>query len=72
MQVWLSRMDGHMGVANSLALKIAGITNMTKDPVGGTIRKTIDGGEFLCSPNTYVVLCYIIDLSIWDMLMVSV
>ncbi|XP_010938567.1 protein LONG AFTER FAR-RED 3 isoform X2 [Elaeis guineensis] len=41
--VWLSRMDGHMGLANSLALKIAGITNDTHDPVGGTIVKTNDG-----------------------------
>lgn len=42
--VWLSRTDGHMGVANSLALKVAGITNNTDDPVGGTILKTTDGG----------------------------
>ncbi|XP_020242130.1 uncharacterized protein LOC109820407 [Asparagus officinalis] len=41
--VWLSRRDGHMGVANSLALKIAGITNITKDPVGGSILRTMDG-----------------------------
>ncbi|KAK3038962.1 hypothetical protein RJ639_027447 [Escallonia herrerae] len=27
--VWLSRMDGHMGLANSVALKIAGVTNTT-------------------------------------------
>lgn len=50
MQVWLSRMDGHMGVANSLALKIAGVTNSTKNPVGGTILRTSGGGKFLCSP----------------------
>ncbi|PIA48130.1 hypothetical protein AQUCO_01400604v1 [Aquilegia coerulea] len=42
--VWLSRMDGHMGLANSLALKIAGITNYTKDPTGGTVMRT-SGGE---------------------------
>ncbi|OVA15098.1 Imidazolonepropionase [Macleaya cordata] len=42
--VWLSRMDGHMGLANSLALKVAGITNYTEDPVGGTVMKTA-GGE---------------------------
>ncbi|XXG41446.1 hypothetical protein AAC387_Pa01g1897 [Persea americana] len=41
--VWLSRTDGHMGLANSLALKIAGITNDTKDPAGGTIMRTADG-----------------------------
>ncbi|KAL5994643.1 hypothetical protein ACLOJK_024696 [Asimina triloba] len=41
--VWLSRMDGHMGLANSLALKIAGITNLTQDPPGGTIVRNSDG-----------------------------
>ncbi|GAB2266033.1 Protein LONG AFTER FAR-RED 3 [Dionaea muscipula] len=41
--VWLSRMDGHMGLANSLALKMAGITGDTEDPEGGTIMKNIDG-----------------------------
>ncbi|KAG6506020.1 hypothetical protein ZIOFF_031335 [Zingiber officinale] len=41
--VWLSRTDGHMGLANSLALKIAGISNRTSDPVGGTIMKNLDG-----------------------------
>ncbi|XP_078178771.1 amidohydrolase family isoform X1 [Carex rostrata] len=41
--VWLSRMDGHMGVANSLALKIAGITRDTLDPVGGAITKNFNG-----------------------------
>lgn len=41
--VWLSRMDGHMGLANSLALEVAGITNITHDPVGGAIMKTMDG-----------------------------
>ncbi|XP_003565094.1 uncharacterized protein LOC100840102 isoform X2 [Brachypodium distachyon] len=40
--VWLSRMDGHMGVANSLAMKIAGIDKNTKDPVGGTIVRTTE------------------------------
>lgn len=34
-----------MGLANSLALKIAGITNDTKDPAGGTIMRTADGGR---------------------------
>ncbi|XP_074280592.1 protein LONG AFTER FAR-RED 3 isoform X2 [Silene latifolia] len=41
--VWLSRMDGHMGFANSLALKLAGISRDTKDPAGGTIMRTADG-----------------------------
>ncbi|XP_010557861.1 PREDICTED: uncharacterized protein LOC104826726 [Tarenaya hassleriana] len=38
--VWLIRMDGHMALANSVTLKIAGITNLTEDPLGGTIMRT--------------------------------
>ncbi|KAE9592740.1 hypothetical protein Lal_00028697 [Lupinus albus] len=41
--VWLSRMDGHMGLANSVALMLAGITNLTENPRGGTILKTANG-----------------------------
>ncbi|KAK7323297.1 hypothetical protein VNO77_26763 [Canavalia gladiata] len=41
--VWLSRMDGHMGLANSVALRMAGITNLTDNPRGGTIMKTACG-----------------------------
>jgi predicted amidohydrolase YtcJ len=39
-------MDGHMGVANSLALKIAGVTRETPDPIGGAIPKNYEGGIF--------------------------
>lgn len=46
MQVWLSRMDRHMGLANSVALKIAAITNYTQDPDGGGVVRTTDGGNF--------------------------
>ncbi|KAK4253181.1 hypothetical protein QN277_010777 [Acacia crassicarpa] len=41
--VWLSRMDGHMGLANSVALKLAGVTKYSKDPPGGTIMRTASG-----------------------------
>ncbi|KAK7283947.1 hypothetical protein RIF29_13697 [Crotalaria pallida] len=41
--VWLSRMDGHMGFANSVALMLAGITNLTENPRGGTIVRTANG-----------------------------
>ncbi|KAK8943068.1 hypothetical protein KSP39_PZI008980 [Platanthera zijinensis] len=41
--VCLTRMDGHMSLVNSLALKIAGITNSSLDPFGGKIYKTING-----------------------------
>lgn len=35
--VFINRLDGHMALANSLALKLAGITRETKDPPGGVI-----------------------------------
>ncbi|VYS60527.1 unnamed protein product [Arabidopsis thaliana] len=41
--VWLIRMDGHMALANSLALKIAGVISLTEDPVGGTIMRMPSG-----------------------------
>ncbi|CAN1813684.1 Protein LONG AFTER FAR-RED 3 [Linum perenne] len=41
--VWLVRMDGHMGLANSVALKLAGISKLSEDPSGGTIMKTPSG-----------------------------
>jgi len=37
--VLLRRYDGHMAVANSLALKMAGVTAETKDPPGGVIYR---------------------------------
>jgi len=41
--VWLSHTMGHYGVANSLALQMAGITSDTPDPPGGTIDRDADG-----------------------------
>jgi predicted amidohydrolase YtcJ len=35
--VFVQRLDGHMALANSLALRLAGITRATPDPPGGTI-----------------------------------
>ncbi len=43
--VFVSRLDGHMGVANSFALKLAGITKATEDPVGGFIERDPKTGE---------------------------
>jgi len=37
--VFLSRYDGHMGLANSVALKLAGIDKNTPNPPGGEIVK---------------------------------
>jgi predicted amidohydrolase YtcJ len=40
--VWVKR-GGHIGVANSLALKLAHITRETPDPKGATIKRFPDG-----------------------------
>lgn len=41
--VLVSRLDGHMSLANSLALKLAGITRYTQDPDGGVIVRDAQG-----------------------------
>ncbi len=43
--VFVSRMDCHMALANSLALKIAGVTRDTEDPPGGLIVRDEASGE---------------------------
>src|SRR5262249_39760666 len=41
--VFVTRYDGHMALANSVVLKLAGITAATKDPRGGTIVRDAQG-----------------------------
>ena len=41
--VWLRRIDGHAGWANSRALELAGIDKDTPDPVGGKIHRDSNG-----------------------------
>lgn len=41
--VFVNRLDGHMAVANSLALKLAGVTKDTKDVAGGVIVRDSNG-----------------------------
>ena len=41
--VFLGRLDGHMALANSKALDLAGITASTTDPVGGIVIKDGNG-----------------------------
>ena len=41
--VFVSRYDGHMAMANALALRLAGVTRETIDPPGGTIVRDKDG-----------------------------
>lgn len=41
--VWLKRIDGHAGLANSAAMRAAGVTAATKDPDGGRIERDASG-----------------------------
>ena len=41
--MFLSRYDGHVVLANSLAIKLAGVTRATPDPVGGIIVRDATG-----------------------------
>jgi predicted amidohydrolase YtcJ len=41
--VWINRSDGHMMLANALAMKLAGITRDTPDVPGGVIGRDKDG-----------------------------
>jgi predicted amidohydrolase YtcJ len=41
--VWINRLDGHMGLANSIALELAGVDADTPDVAGGEIVRDPDG-----------------------------
>ena len=41
--VFVTRLDGHMGLANSAALRMAGVTKESKDPPGGTVVRDARG-----------------------------
>lgn len=41
--VWITRLDGHMALANSLALKLAGVDADSPDVAGGEIIRDADG-----------------------------
>jgi predicted amidohydrolase YtcJ len=41
--VWVQRSDGHMMLANALAMKLAGVTKLTPDVPGGVIVRDQDG-----------------------------
>ena len=43
--VFVNRLDGHMALANSLALRLAGVTRETLDPPGGVIVRDPKTGE---------------------------
>ncbi len=41
--VWVNRLDGHMALANSAALRAAGVTRATADVAGGTVVRDGSG-----------------------------
>ena len=41
--VFVQRLDGHMAVANSLAMRLAGVTREARSPEGGTIVRDASG-----------------------------
>ncbi len=41
--VWVSRLDGHMALANGAAMRAAGVTTQTPDVAGGTIVRGVNG-----------------------------
>jgi predicted amidohydrolase YtcJ len=43
--VFVNRLDGHMALANSYALKLAGVTRETPDPPGGLVVRDAKTGE---------------------------
>ena len=55
--VWIARLDGHMALANSLAMKAAGVTAATRDIDGGSIIRETSGsptGIFKDNAMSYV------------------
>lgn len=55
--VWLRRVDGHAGWANSAAMRLAGIDADTPDPVGGKILRDGNGhatGIFIDKAMSYI------------------
>jgi predicted amidohydrolase YtcJ len=56
--VFVSRYDGHMAMANGIALRLAGITRETKDPPGGTIVRDKDGNPTGLMKDAAMTLVY--------------
>ena len=55
--VWLRRVDGHAGVANTAAMRAAGVTAATPDPAGGRIIRDASGnptGTFIDAAQSLI------------------
>jgi predicted amidohydrolase YtcJ len=59
--VWLHRMDGHMALANSAALAIAGVNKHSVEPAGGQIVRDLNGNPTgLLKDNAMnLIVCHI-------------
>jgi len=55
--VFVSRYDGHMVLANSVALRLAGITAQTPDPPGGLIVRDVQGNPTGALKDAAMDLC---------------
>lgn len=54
--VWITRLDGHMSLANTAALKLAGVDDKVRDVVGGTVvrKKGRITGVFKDNATAYI------------------
>ncbi len=55
--VWLSRVDGHAGWGNTMAMRLAGVSKDTPDPQGGKIIRDTQGdatGIFIDAAEAYI------------------
>ena len=55
--VLLDRLDGHMALANSMALDLANITEKSIDPIGGIIKKDSQGNPTGVLKDNAIDLC---------------
>jgi predicted amidohydrolase YtcJ len=58
--VWLTRVDGHVGLANAAAMKLAGINRDTQSPSGGEIIRDAAGeptGLFVDNAEDLITTC---------------
>lgn len=65
--VFINRLDGHMALANSLALKLAGVTKDTKDVPGGLIVRDGNGEPTgLLKDAAMALVEHVIPARSWD------
>ncbi|XP_059304732.1 protein LONG AFTER FAR-RED 3 isoform X4 [Lycium ferocissimum] len=69
--VWLSRMDGHMGLANTVALTLAGISRNNENPNDGAIVRNNEGDVYKwadLSGNMMTRVCLFFPMETWSRL----